>query len=70
MNPPPPDSGLLGISNLWLNFVYKLGAPGMLLFVAVTIAWWREARPRGPLSELHTSARSGSAPCPACWRRC
>lgn len=52
VDPPPPDSGLLGISNLWLNFVYKLGVPGMLLFVAVTVAWWREARPRGPLSAL------------------
>lgn len=28
VDPPVPDSGLLGISNLWLNFIYKLGIPG------------------------------------------
>lgn len=44
-DPPVPGSGLLGISNLWLNFIYKIGVPGMLLFVAITVAWWREVRP-------------------------
>jgi hypothetical protein len=41
-DPPPPGSGLLGISNLWLNYMYKLGLPAMFLFIAVLIAWWRE----------------------------
>ena len=49
---PPPDSDLLGISNLWLNDVYKIGVPGMLLFVATTLAWWREIRYRGWLDRL------------------
>jgi hypothetical protein len=44
-DPPVPGSGLMGISNLWLNFIYKLGIPGMLLFIAVTWFWWRETRP-------------------------
>ncbi|QXI30276.1 O-antigen ligase family protein [Pseudomonas vanderleydeniana] len=43
--PPVPGTGLWGISNLWLNFVYKLGIPGMLLFVTVIVSWWRETRP-------------------------
>ncbi|RMS02312.1 hypothetical protein ALP75_204371 [Pseudomonas syringae pv. actinidiae] len=34
-----------GISNLWLNFIYKIGLPGMLLFIAVTLSWWKEVRP-------------------------
>jgi len=49
---PVPGSGLLGISNLWLNYIYKLGIPGMLLFVVVTLRWWREARPRGPIPDV------------------
>ena len=57
VDPPPPDSGLLGISNLWLNFVYKLGAPGMLLFVAVTIAWWREGAAARPVVGAGPGAR-------------
>ncbi len=41
---------LLGISNLWLTYIYKIGLVGMLLFVAVTVRWWREARPeKGPI---------------------
>jgi polysaccharide biosynthesis protein PslJ len=44
VDPPVPGTGLWGISNLWLNYIYKLGLPGMLLFVAVTVSWWREAR--------------------------
>ncbi|WP_416772486.1 O-antigen ligase family protein [Pseudomonas sp. RHF3.3-3] len=43
--PPVPGTGLWGISNLWLNFIYKLGIPGMLLFVTVIWNWWRETRP-------------------------
>lgn len=34
-----------GISNLWLNFIYKIGIPGMLLFIAITLSWWKEVRP-------------------------
>lgn len=46
VDPPVPDSGLLGISNLWLNYIYKLGIPGMILFIMVTLSWWREVRPK------------------------
>lgn len=52
VDPPPPGTNLLGISNLWLNFIYKLGIPGMLLFIAVTTAWWRECRPRTSFREM------------------
>ncbi|MDI2590237.1 O-antigen ligase family protein [Pseudomonas sp. 681] len=45
IDPPVPGSGLPGISNLWLNFIYKIGIPGMLLFVTITVLWWREVRP-------------------------
>ena len=51
-DPPPPGTDLFGISNLWLNYMYKLGAPGMLLFIAVTVAWWREVRQLGDLSRM------------------
>ena len=47
VDPPVPGTGLWGISNLWLNYVYKLGIPGMLLFIAVTVSWWKEARLNG-----------------------
>ncbi|AZE88578.1 O-antigen ligase family protein [Pseudomonas orientalis] len=50
VDPPVPGTQLLGISNLWLNFIYKTGVVGMLLFIAVTVRWWREARPeKGPI---------------------
>ncbi|SEF11666.1 O-antigen ligase like membrane protein [Pseudomonas palleroniana] len=50
VDPPVPGTHLLGISNLWLNFIYKTGIVGMLLFIAVTVRWWREARPEaGPI---------------------
>lgn len=50
VDPPVPGTQLLGISNLWLNYIYKIGILGMLLFVAVTVRWWREARPeKGPI---------------------
>ena len=39
VDPPVPGTGLLGISNLWLNYIYKIGLVGMLLFVAVTVRW-------------------------------
>ncbi|MEE4730303.1 O-antigen ligase family protein [Pseudomonas alliivorans] len=43
----PPVLGYtdFGISNLWLNFIYKMGLPGMLLFIAITVSWWKEVRP-------------------------
>lgn len=50
VDPPVPGTDLLGISNLWPNFIYKTGIVGMLFFVAVTVRWWREARPdSGPI---------------------
>ena len=50
VDPPVPGTGLLGISNLWLNYIYTIGLVGMQLFVAVTVRWWREARPeKGPI---------------------
>lgn len=32
------------ISNLWLNYWYKLGLPGMLIFIWITVRWWKEVR--------------------------
>lgn len=52
VDPPVSGSGLLGISNLWLNFIYKMGIPGMLLFILVTLAWWREVRPLRSFSHI------------------
>ena len=50
VDPPVPGTQLMGISNLWLNFMYKVGLIGMLLYIAVTWRWWREARPeKGPI---------------------
>jgi polysaccharide biosynthesis protein PslJ len=53
VDPPVPGSGLVGISNLWLNFIYKIGIPGMLLFIAVTVLWWREVRPQGAIRSIN-----------------
>ncbi|WP_024675120.1 O-antigen ligase family protein [Pseudomonas syringae] len=44
-DPPVVGYTQFGISNLWLNFIYKIGLPGMLLFIAVTVSWWKEVRP-------------------------
>ena len=52
VDPPVPGSGLLGISNVWLNYIYKIGVPGMLLFCAVLWQWWRECRPRGKVPRV------------------
>lgn len=49
---PPVDKDLLGISNLWLNYMYKLGFIGMLMFIAVTRVWWKEVRPVADLNKL------------------
>lgn len=53
VDPPVPGSGLPGISNLWLNFIYKIGIPGMLLFIAVTMFWWREVRPLAAIRSIN-----------------
>lgn len=52
IDPPVPGTNLLGISNLWLNFIYKVGIPGMLLFITVTVLWWREVRPLGQVRKV------------------
>ncbi|WP_397448341.1 O-antigen ligase family protein [Pseudomonas sp. NA-150] len=52
VDPPVPDSGLVGISNLWLNYIYKIGIPGLLLFISVTVLWWREVRPVGAIPQI------------------
>ncbi|KPW38696.1 MULTISPECIES: O-antigen ligase family protein [Pseudomonas] len=44
-DPPVLGYTQFGISNLWLNFIYKIGLPGMLLFIAVTVSWWKDVRP-------------------------
>ncbi|KPW39706.1 O-antigen ligase family protein [Pseudomonas syringae] len=44
-DPPVLGYTQFGISNLWLNFIYKIGLPGMLLFIAVTVSWWKAVRP-------------------------
>ena len=48
-DPPVPGSGSVGISNLWLNVIYKVGLLGLALHLWGTWRWWREARPRGAL---------------------
>lgn len=48
-----PEKGVYGISNLWLNYWFKLGLPGMLLFIAVTRAWWREVRIPGDFKQIN-----------------
>lgn len=47
-----PEKGIYGISNLWLNHWFKLGLPGMLLFIGVTRAWWREVRMPGSFAQV------------------
>ena len=50
---PATANGVYGISNLWLNYWYKLGLPGMLLFIAVTTAWWRQVRMPGTFAVVN-----------------
>lgn len=52
VSPPVPGTKLLGISNLWLDYMYKLGLIGMLIFVRITWVWWREVRPGPALSAV------------------
>jgi polysaccharide biosynthesis protein PslJ len=47
-----PEQRVYGISNLWLGYWFKLGLPGMLLFIGITLAWWREVRGLGNLSRI------------------
>jgi hypothetical protein len=54
-DPPVPGSGLLGISNLWLNYVYKIGLIGMLIYCVVLGHWWMRVRPRGKLTRIDES---------------
>ena len=60
-DPPPPNTKLVGISNLWLNYIYKLGIPGLLLFVMVVQGWWKECRFGGDYRHLtrETAMRAG-----------
>ncbi|TDQ37559.1 O-antigen ligase family protein [Thiopseudomonas denitrificans] len=53
VDPPVPGSGLLGISNLWLNVIYKIGVPGLLIFAVLTLRWWRAVRPLGAVPVLN-----------------
>lgn len=55
---PPADRDLMGISNLWLNYMYKLGLPGMLLFIWISWRWWRLTRP-GPRNEASDPLQLG-----------
>lgn len=52
VDPPVPGSGLLGISNLWLNFIYKVGFPGMFLFLILVLRWWREVKPKKKINTI------------------
>lgn len=52
IDPPATGDGVFGISNFWLNQIYKLGLPGGLLSIAMTLAWWREVRNLGDLSRI------------------
>jgi len=52
VDPPVPGSGLLGISNLWLNVIYKIGLPGLLLFSILIWRWWREVKPRNNITKI------------------
>ena len=47
-----PEKGIYGISNLWLNYCLRLGLPGMVLFIAATLAWWKEVRIQGPFTHI------------------
>jgi hypothetical protein len=55
VDPPPPEKDVYGISNLWLNYWFKLGLPGMVLFILVTRAWWREVRMDGRFERVDRS---------------
>jgi hypothetical protein len=48
VDPPVQGYTEFGISNLWLNFIYKLGLPGMILFLGATLSWWKYVRPTTP----------------------
>jgi hypothetical protein len=48
-----PEKNIYGISNLWLNYWFRLGLPGMIFFIGVTLAWWREVRMPGPFAQVN-----------------
>ncbi|WP_058087417.1 O-antigen ligase family protein [Aquabacterium parvum] len=50
-----PEKDVYGISNLWLNYWFKLGLPGMVLFILATRAWWREVRMPGRFERVDRS---------------
>jgi len=52
IDPPVPGSNLLGISNLWLNFIYNGGIPGRRQFITGPLVWWREVRPLGQVRKV------------------
>lgn len=57
VEPGAAGTGLLGISNLFLNFMYKLGLPCMLLFLGSMWSWWHAARPtQKPIVLTHDNA--------------
>lgn len=57
VDPPVQGYTEFGISNLWLNFVYKMGLPGMVLFIGATMSWWKYVRPAsGTLELTHDNA--------------
>ncbi len=45
VDPPVPGTDLWGISNLYLNYVYKLGVIGLVMFLVVIRSWWKATRP-------------------------
>jgi hypothetical protein len=42
------------ISNLWLNYWYKIGLPGLLIFIWITIRWWKEVSISSSDGEFNT----------------
>lgn len=45
VDPPVPGTTLWGISNLYLNYIYKLGLLGLVMFLVVVRSWWKYTRP-------------------------
>ncbi len=45
VDPPVPGTDLSGISNLYLNDIYKLGLLGLIMFLVVIRSWWKAVRP-------------------------
>ncbi|WP_416423404.1 O-antigen ligase family protein [Pseudomonas sp. App30] len=45
VDPPVPGTTLWGISNLYLNYIYKVGVIGLVMFLLVVRSWWRASGP-------------------------